>query len=118
MSQKGVNFIGCVCCVINCLLFIVFGVRELSLSLLKILFDRPNYYFATFVSWFDLISPSAVMSSGVILFVLGVGCLYNLVISVSTLLKYFVRGLNVYSGGCLWDFTLKRGIVFSFWCLK
>ena len=105
---------------INCLLFIVFGVRELSLSLLKILFDRPNYYFATFVSWFDLIS------SGVILFVLGVGCLYNLVISVSILnilnilkiLKYFVRGLNVYSGGCLWDFTLKRGIVFSFWCLK
>ena len=29
-------------------------------------------------------SPSAVMSSGVILFVLGVGCLYNLVISGST----------------------------------
>ena len=53
-----------------------------------------------------------------LIFPSGVGCLYNLVMSVSTLLKYFVRGLNVYSGGCQWDFTLKRGIVFSFWCLK
>ena len=35
-------------------------------------------------SFIALLSPSAVMSSGVILFVLGVGCLYNLVISVST----------------------------------
>ena len=44
----------------------------------------------------------------------GVGCLYKLVMSVSTCLKYFWRGGYEYSGGSHSDLTLNTGIVL-FW---
>ena len=119
ISQKGVNFIGCVYCMINGLLFIVFLAKSChSASLI----NWPNDYFATFVSWFDYkILHCLDFPKCYDVFwchVTHVGCLYNLVMSVSTMMKYFLKGLNVYSGGCQCDFTLKMGMVLSFWCLK
>ena len=41
----------------------------------------------------------------------GVGCVYKLVMSVSTCLKYFWRRGYEYSGGSHSDLTLKIGMV-------
>ena len=81
---------------INGLLLIVFDVRKLSASFRYCLIGQvailpPLSAGLTTKSFIALICSSVVMSSGVILFVLGVGCLYNLVMSVSTFLKCLLR---------------------------
>ena len=46
----------------------------------------------TMSSWFWSCWSASILSSVDMLFVLGIGCLYRLVMSVSTCLKYFWRG--------------------------